>query len=163
MKDRLIKMTKARWWHRSSLGCLALESKAFWGYDAGFLQACVDDLKVPWRTMLFGDVFIAAAGGCWRGFYALEYADDQAELTHLFVHPQHIGQGVGTILWLHAVARVRTRMLRTCSETTLNIHSDPHARGFYERMGAVFAGEAASAVKPGRKLPYLKYQVAGGQ
>jgi hypothetical protein len=35
--------------------------------------------------------------------------------------------------------------------------SDPHAEGFYLRMGALRVGEVESTVKPGRFLPKMKY------
>ena len=38
----------------------------------------------------------------------------------------------------------------------LEIDADPHAAGFYERMGAVRIGETPSSLIPGRSLPRLR-------
>jgi len=37
----------------------------------------------------------------------------------------------------------------------LLIFSDPHARGFYEHLGAAYMGEAASSI-PGRTVPLME-------
>ena len=41
---------------------------------------------------------------------------------------------------------------------SLYIFSDPHARGFYERLGAKALGESASSI-PGRTVPVFKLDI----
>ena len=151
----------ARLWHRAALGRMAMESKAFWGYDQSFLLACAQDLQVSWSALLSGSVWIAKGDdGSFLGFYCVEYGDDGPELTHLFVRPLAMGQGLGRYLWTHALREICKRK-SSVQKWTLTIHSDPHAAGFYETMGAVMTGRAESSVKPGRFLPVYEYEIKG--
>ena len=67
------------------------------------------------------------------GFYALEWTPQSCELKHLWIHPDYIGQGMGTKLFEHLnLAHLHTRGTRRCK-----IVAEPHAEGFYRRMGAI--------------------------
>lgn len=83
------------------------------------------------------------------GFYALSRQGETFELEHLWVNPQHMGTGVGALLFEHAV-----RTIRSMGGSVLNIASDPHAEGFYLRMGAIRVGEVPSRPE-WRTLPSL--------
>ncbi len=75
------------------------------------------------------------------------------ELDHLWVDPQHIGTGVGKLLFDHAA-----HTARLLGGSVLIIVSDPHAEGFYLRMGARRVDEVPS--KPeGRTLPLLAVEL----
>jgi GNAT superfamily N-acetyltransferase len=76
---------------------------------------------------------------------------DPAELEDLWVEPAAIGSGVGRRLFDHAV-----EIARGVGASALEIDADPHAVGFYERMGAVRIGETSSKLIPGRTLPRLR-------
>ena len=78
-----------------------------------------------------------------------------AELEWLFVTPQAIGNGVGAALFADALTIARTA---GCAQ--LRIQADPHAGGFYERMGARRIGEAPSASIPGRMNPVYTIDVS---
>jgi GNAT superfamily N-acetyltransferase len=88
------------------------------------------------------------------GFYGFEPAEGGVGLDYLFVEPDAIGMGVGTALWRHAVETARA--LGHCS---LTVVADPHAEGFYRRMGAVPAGAQPSDLLPGRLLPVLRFSL----
>jgi GNAT superfamily N-acetyltransferase len=72
-------------------------------------------------------------------------------LEHMFVLPEYIGYGIGRELFHHL-----TDILATRKFTCLKILADPHARGFYERMGCRFIDEYPSTIE-GRTTPYLHY------
>ena len=74
----------------------------------------------------------------------------EADLAKLFVAPTAQGAGIGRALFAWAVAEARRKGARR-----MTIESDPHARAFYERMGAAVIGEAPSGAIPGRTLPLL--------
>jgi len=69
------------------------------------------------------------------------------------VHPTHIGSGVGTRLFRHALGRIRA-----AGGVSLEIASDPNAQRFYRRMGALPAGFVPSRPR-GRQLPLLVIDV----
>ena len=68
------------------------------------------------------------------------------------MEPSAIGSGAGRRLFEHASRTLRA----TSGAPALEVDADPHAVGFYERMGAVRIGETASTLIPGRTLPRLR-------
>jgi GNAT superfamily N-acetyltransferase len=128
---------------------LALASKGHWGYDAGFLAACRDELTVtPGHRAV-----VAERDGRITGFYALTGEPPELDLAMMFVDPAWIGRGVGRALWEHAAGAAA----RSGAER-VTIDSEPHAEAFYLAMGAVRAGEVASGSIPGRTLPRLLFR-----
>jgi predicted N-acetyltransferase YhbS len=79
----------------------------------------------------------------------------QAELELLFVEPEWMGAGVGAALMRDITARLAERGVET-----LWILSDPGAEAFYVRLGARRAGLRPSDAIPGRKLPWLRLELA---
>jgi predicted N-acetyltransferase YhbS len=89
------------------------------------------------------------------GFYALVGEGRELDLEHLWVTPEHIGTGVGRLLFDHAVRRAVS-----LGAETVRIESDPNAEGFYRRMGAVRAGEISYPIDgQKRTLPLLVAEV----
>jgi GNAT superfamily N-acetyltransferase len=146
---------RARPAEASILSALALRSKAHWGYDAGFLAACRDDLTLSADDVATSMVYACDGVNAPLGFYRLVlHHDGVAELDALFVEPAAMGQGVGKRLWGHAVAAAAKL---GCSEIVLQ--SDPQAEGFYLAMGAQRAGESESTVMPGRMRPLMRFRL----
>ena len=131
------------------LTALAHAAKRHWGYSGELMALWDDELTLSAQFIARHPVFCAVRDGEIIGFYALSRQGKAFELEHLWVDPQHMGAGVGTLLFEHAVLTVRS-----LGGSVLNIVSDPHAEGFYRRMGASRVGEAPS--KPeGRTLPRM--------
>lgn len=141
----------------AGLSELALRSKAHWGYDADFLEACRDVLTVSPADIDAGAVFVAELDGAPAGFYRLGGGPPVAELEDLWVDPQTMGRGVGTALLAHAAARAQAR---GCAAVL--VESDPHAEGFYRARGAQRVGERPSSVDESRLLPLLRLDLGGG-
>jgi GNAT superfamily N-acetyltransferase len=87
------------------------------------------------------------------GFYALSGTGSVRELEHMWVRPRHIGSGVGRVLFGHLLGRLRAMRV-----TRLTVASDPHAEGFYRRMGARKVGRVPARPR-GRTLPLLVVRV----
>ncbi len=134
----------------TALSALALRSKAHWGYDAAFLDACRDELTVHADDLSTGVVVVAEIDGAVAGFSTLTGAPPTAEVEMLFVEPDRIGAGIG-----HALFERLCEDARAIGCTTLRIEADPNALGFYEHEGAVRTGDVPSASIPGRALPLL--------
>jgi GNAT superfamily N-acetyltransferase len=143
-----------------SLSALALRSKAYWGYDPTFLQACRGELTVNPKAAAAGRVVVLIEEDTPLGFYALDNGErsDEAEISLLFVEPAVIGRGIGRALWEHAVAKARHQGLRR-----LKVLSDPFALGFYRAVGATLSGKIRSPVRAPdgseRCLPVLHYEL----
>jgi GNAT superfamily N-acetyltransferase len=143
-----------------TLSALALRSKAYWGYDPRFIQACRDELAVAPANIAAGRVVVLVEGDTPLGFYALDRGErhDEAEVSLLFVEPAAIGRGLGRALWDHAVATARAQGLKR-----LKVLSDPFALGFYRAVGATLSGKTRSAVRAPdggeRSLPVLHFDL----
>lgn len=141
-----------------AIALLCRRSKAHWGYDDAFLDACAPALRVAPRALATGSAVVAvgahAGGGELLGVVQVDERDGAAELGLLFVEPTRLGQGIGKRLLGWAADRALRRGFRA-----LEILSDPGARPFYERMGAVFLRHAPSDAIPGRSLPLLVLDV----
>lgn len=136
------------------LGDLALRSKAYWGYDDAFLEACRAELAVSPDELTARRTTVAEQDGRVVGFATLDGDPPQGELGMLFVDPLSIGKGVGRLLFDHVVA-----MAREAGFVRLTIDADPNAEPFYLAMGAERIGSTPSGSIPGRTLPLLALPV----
>jgi GNAT superfamily N-acetyltransferase len=136
----------------NALSALAVRSKAHWGYDTAFLNACRDELTLTPEFVRDEEVYLLSTAGALVGFYSLARWNADIELCHLFVEASEIGKGAGRLLWEDAVRRAEGM-----GYERLLIQSDPFAEGFYLRLGADRIGEVPSQTLPGRFLPLLVY------
>lgn len=128
---------------------LACRSKASWGYDDEFMEACARELYPSDLTMsgvaVVTDVIV--------GFYALSpESSSEVELSHLFVEPMQFRKGVGRALFEQAIERATA-----AGFSRVTIDGDPYASEFYLRCGARKVGVVESGSIPGRLLP--QYEV----
>lgn len=135
-----------------TLSEIARTAKKHWGYPDHWIQHWRDDLTISPDYLGLNPVYVAEDDGKLVGFYALVVVQDKAVLDHLWVTPEHIGSGVGKQLFLHAMQDAAKRNV-----TAVEISSDPHAEGFYQKMGAHRIGTTFSEIdgKP-RILPQLE-------
>jgi GNAT superfamily N-acetyltransferase len=129
---------------------LALRSKAYWGYDARFLEACRDELTVAANEVTRRRAMAADRDGHILGFTTLEGEPPTGVLGMMFVDPQAIGHGIGRLLFEHTIAAGRD-----LGFTQLTIDADPNAEPFYRAMGAVRTGNVPSGSIAGRVLPQM--------
>lgn len=129
---------------------LALRSKAHWGYDAQFLEACRDELTVAANEVTRRRALVADQDGHIVGFTTLQGEPPTGVLGMMFVDPQAIGQGIGRLLFEHTITAGRD-----LGFTELTIDADPNAEPFYRAMGAVRTGSVPSGSIAGRVLPQM--------
>lgn len=129
---------------------LAFSSKKHWNYSDEQIMAWSSGLTITPEFIAQYLVFRFEVSGKLAAFYALATrGENEFELEHCWVSPGHIGQGIGRMIFDH----IKQQMTRA-GVKTLRIVSDPNARGFYEKIGAVYQGEHLSPVS-GRYLPAL--------
>lgn len=139
----------------AALSALCLRSKAHWGYDAEFVEACRPYLRIEPHCVRAHHAFVALdhedriVGVC-----QIDPGHSAGNLDLLFIEPDAIGTGAGRVLFQEAAQR-----LREAGVETMTILSDPDARGFYEAMGAVFIADRPSDVFEGRNLPWLELRL----
>jgi GNAT superfamily N-acetyltransferase len=82
----------------------------------------------------------------------------EADLLKLFVEPSKLRRGIGGLLFDWAI-----KQAMNTGATKLFIEADPDAAPFYRGMGAFDVGFAPSGSIPGRLLPKLAFNLAGGR
>ena len=148
----------------AALSALCLRSKAHWGYDPDFMEACRAELTItPGQVAAWPTIVAGPAGGPASGLAQFSVEGDRVWLEKLFVDPGAMGRGIGRALFTWAIDAARERGGRV-----LVIEADPQAVPFYQRLGAVpvghapsasIPGHAPSASIPGRALPVLHYSL----
>ncbi|WP_380279492.1 GNAT family N-acetyltransferase [Kitasatospora purpeofusca] len=138
----------------AALSALALRSKAHWGYDAAFIEACRAELTLDPDRIGPDRTAVAEEDGRVLGFVTLAGAPPEGELGMLFVEPAVIGRGVGRRLMGHLRAEAAALGFER-----ITVDADPNAEPFYLAMGAVRTGTTPSGSVPGRELPLLTLHV----
>jgi GNAT superfamily N-acetyltransferase len=133
-----------------ALSALCLRSKAVWGYDQAFLDACRAELTIQAEELTTTNICVAEHDGAIVGVAQITVVGDNADLQKMFVEPTTLGLGVGRSLFEWASSKAKT-----LGAQHLTIDADPGAAGFYRKMGAVDNGAVASGSIPGRVLPRL--------
>jgi N-acetylglutamate synthase-like GNAT family acetyltransferase len=137
----------------AQLGALAMRSKALWGYDTAFMEACRAPLTAAERIAK-SPFYVLDEGGTITGFYGLSGLPPQGEIEFLFIEPQSVRGGRGRQLVQHALI-----IARRLGFEEIDVASDPSAEGFYAAMGALRIGEVPSDAVPNRLLPLLRFSL----
>jgi GNAT superfamily N-acetyltransferase len=152
----MLTLRPARVCEADDLTELCVRSKAVWGYDASFMDACRAELAMTPEKIEASHVQVAELNGKIAGVARLCFADGSAELAALFVEPAVQRSGIGRALFDWAVAECRAHKV-----STMAIEADPGAAPFYRRMGARDVGSVPSGSIPGRVLPKLELGLGG--
>lgn len=131
---------------------IALTAKRHWGYPERWIEIWTPLLTFTFTDLTQADFFVANVDDNVAGFYSLTAKGLRAELENLWVLPAFMGQGIGRGLFEHALVRARE-----LGYSALEIEADPHAVGFYEKMGARTVGQHVGEVdgQP-RRLPIME-------
>lgn len=148
---RMVRLRAARVHEMDALTELCLRSKAVWGYDQAFMDACRKELTLTPRDVKDSKLQVAERDGLVVGVAQVSATDGVAHLDKLFVEPKLVRSGAGRTLfeWARNAAK-------DLGATTMMIEADPDAAAFYRRMGAVDDGVVPSGSIPGRLLPRLR-------
>jgi GNAT superfamily N-acetyltransferase len=153
MPSTTLSIRRARADEVGRLSDLAFRSKAHWGYPLDWLERWRPELTVDPHALAVAPTFAAVAEASLPGCYHLQPTrrTDTCELAFLFVEPTAIGRGVGQALFAHACTTARGLGYRS-----MVWGSDPHADGFYQRMGARTIGTRRSSTMPGRVIAEME-------
>ena len=123
----------------TDLSDIALKAKGYWGYSSEQLDLWRKEfLTVSPEYVKANRVWVAAVDTQQLvGFAAIEQSGEEAILEHLWVLPAYIGRGIGKRLFFHVAATI-PRFVFT---------SDPHADGFYQKLGAQKIGDYYSVLQ----------------
>lgn len=142
---------------------IAFAAKRTWSYPEEYYEIWKDELSITKDYINNNIVFVAEKGKQVVGFYSIVVIQNDFIagnvlvkkgfwMEHLFVKPSFQKKGIGRKLMKHA--------LDYCEENwmdELKIFVDPHATGFYEKMGATFIENSPSSIE-GRKVPVYGFK-----
>ncbi|HYJ88814.1 MAG TPA: GNAT family N-acetyltransferase, partial [Pyrinomonadaceae bacterium] len=101
---------------------IAHDAKRHWGYPERWINHWQADLTISPDYLANNHVFVAESDGLIVGFYSLADRQNNAELDHMWVAPEHIGTGVGKELFIHAMQQAAGRNI-----SEVEILADPNA------------------------------------
>lgn len=146
-----------------ALNDLLYASKAHWPYPEAFLFLFMRNMRLDetyLRTSWTEAIFTPGPHGPMPiAFYSLsrdETEPDCLSLDHFFVHPTHMGHGLGREMWARSLMKTQERAARA-----LILTSDPFAEDFYVKMGCVEEGSVPSPLAPERFLKLYRYVIKG--
>ncbi len=114
-----------------ALTAIARAAKGHWDYPDRWMAAWRDTLTLKPPYIAAHETYAARDAGIPIGFCSLEREGNTLRLEHLWVPPGRMGGGIGRALFEHA-----RRRAGELGFAHFEVESDPHAAGFYERMGA---------------------------
>lgn len=131
----------------------AFSSKKFWGYEDAFFEIWKDDLTVTAAYISNNQVVKVLSDRLFIGFYAIcQTTDSEVELDHLWLVPDQIRNGFGSIIFGHLLKTI------PLPAKILTLVAEPFAIGFYEKMGGKPRGEIQSRIE-GRKLMAYEFEI----
>lgn len=132
---------------------LARAAKAHWKYPDEWLATWQADLAITAEMIDRHPTYVACVEENVVGVCQLQEADGRAMLEHVWVDPEIHGRGVGRALVEHA---------RRSAPGIMMVVADPHAVGFYLKLGARRVGDVAGPMPgaPDRTLPLLELDAA---
>jgi len=136
----------------AALTAIAMQAKAHWGYAQADLVRWRADLTVTGASIAALPTVLAERDGMVLGFFQLRLDAAGADLEHLWVQPDQIGQGIGRALLMRALDEIAE-----AGHGTLHIDADPHAERFYRACGALRVGVVAAPIEgePQRVRPQM--------
>lgn len=143
------------------LSQLSLASKRYWNYPEAFYTVWRSELTITEEYLSHSEVFVYEHDKLIDGYYSLVTLTEPLQtagivlpegtwLEHMFVRPDCIGRGIGRLLFYHLQQNCYVKGIRL-----VQILADPHARGFYEKMGCTYLREFPSSIA-GRTTPWLQ-------
>ena len=131
---------------------IAHAAKRHWKYPESWIEQWETDLTITREFIATHEVFVATFQDEIAGCCALVVGDSLAEIEHMWIRPEQMGSGVGRALFEHARERAIER-----GANVLELSADPHAEGFYARMGAKRVGEIPANMNgQSRVLPRMR-------
>ena len=119
-----------------TLSEIAIAAKRHWNYPEHWMELWIPQLTFTSAYFEEHESWSAELDGTVIAFYTLEERDGKAWLENIWVLPKYIGKGLGKELFMHVVSRARE-----LGYGILQLEAEPHAFGFYEKMGMQRIGE----------------------
>jgi GNAT superfamily N-acetyltransferase len=116
---------------------IAIASKSYWGYDLERVRewAALGDFSS--EGLRKKEFFVAELAGDAVGWAAIIARGEVCWLDDLWISPEWMGRGLGTLLFQRAATRGSE-----LGALRMEWEAEPHAIGFYERMGGRYVRDS---------------------
>lgn len=128
---------------------IAIAAKSYWGYDRELVARWADTDDFSPRGLQEKEIHVAESEGRVVGWASLIPKGEVALLDDLWIEPNWIRRGIGSLLFGHA--RERARQM---GATRLEWEAEPNALGFYEVMGGRYLRDS-ERTPFGRVVPVM--------
>ncbi|MEP7196063.1 MAG: GNAT family N-acetyltransferase [Saprospiraceae bacterium] len=130
------------------------KSKAFWGYSKAQIEIWSEQLTITQNYLETKEVYNLIIENKIVGYYGYFNIDEQSvKLDNLFILPEYIGKGLGRVLLLDFLER-----LRITNSKIVILDSEPFAENFYRKFGFVKIGQKETTIKD-RYLPIMELNI----
>ena len=140
------------------LTSISFSAKRYWNYPEEYFDIWKDELTITPEYIEKNKVYVATEG-ITIGYYSIVNVETDLHLPttilprgswleHMFIEPNHIGRGIGTMFIDH---------LRNQHPGLVKVLSDPFAKDFYIKQGFTYITDIPSTIN-GRTTPYLELQ-----
>jgi GNAT superfamily N-acetyltransferase len=133
---------------------IAIASKSHWGYDLDRVTQWAAQGDFSPQGLRSKEIYVADVDGRAVGWAALIPRGEVCWLDDLWIEPEWIGKGIGTRLFRHAAERGKH-----LGAQRMEWEAEPHALGFYERMGGRYLRDSEPGVW-GRTLAVMGVDLA---
>jgi N-acetylglutamate synthase-like GNAT family acetyltransferase len=134
---------------------IAHAAKRHWNYPESWIRKWQKDLTITREFITTHEVFVATINGEIAGCCALVMTGSLAEIEHMWIRPEQMGNGTGRALFEHARARAVEH-----GGNALELSADPNAEGFYARLGAKRVGDIPADMDgQTRVLPRMRMEL----
>jgi len=130
------------------------KSKAYWGYSDRQMEKWSELLTITKNYIETNNVYKLLVGNITVGYYSyINLNKDEVKLDNLFVLPNYIGSGFGTLLMNDFMNRIKNT-----ERKKIVLDSEPNAEKFYENFGFIKIGQIETAIKD-RYLPIMELEI----
>ncbi len=129
-------------------------SKAFWGYDDKQIKKWEKDLTITKDYIIENKVYKITCGNDIKGYYSyIEKEDKVVELDNIFLHPDSIGKGYGSVLMNDFLKKMKKSHFEK-----IQLYAEPKAEKFYIKFGFKTVSRIKSDI-PNRFLPVMELNI----
>jgi predicted GNAT family N-acyltransferase len=125
------------------------------GYTNQELSKIMNFYKIDEEYLVMHRINLAYHNKIFVGFFSLiKNSNQENELDYFIIKKDLIGLGYGRRMWGVCCSKARSLLMKD-----FIIMSTPHAKNFYQKMGAQEIGACQSMIREGVSLPLLKFSL----
>src|SRR5919201_3407465 len=128
---------------------IAIAATAYWGYDLDWVRRWASDGDFSPRGLRSKEVYVAEVNRRVVAWAALLSTGDVLLLDDLWMEPECMGKGIGSLLFQHVAERARA-----LGAARLEWEAEPNSVGFYEKVGGRYLRES-ERTSWGRVIPVM--------